>query len=199
MMKIDSGQGSKKIAGVLLAAGLSTRAGSKNKLLSLVGDRPMVTRVAEIALAGKLDPIIVVTGHDAKAVSAILTGLDIRICFNPDYRDGMAASIRIGIASLSNNIDGALIMLGDMPWLRDSTIMSLKNAFMPLTGAKILCPVCHGRLGNPALFSKHFFGALMNLSGDRGAKQLILREHASRIEVSVDDVGIFRDIDTLSK
>ena len=92
MMKIDSGQGSKKIAGVLLAAGLSTRAGSKNKLLSLVGDRPMVTRVAEIALAGKLDPIIVVTGHDAKAVSAILTGLDIRICFNPDYRDGMAAS-----------------------------------------------------------------------------------------------------------
>ncbi|MBI2977451.1 MAG: NTP transferase domain-containing protein, partial [Rhodospirillales bacterium] len=66
---------SKAIAGIVLAAGQSSRARPKNKLLHAVGGKPMVRRVTETALAAGLDPVVVVTGFEAEKIRAALAGL----------------------------------------------------------------------------------------------------------------------------
>ena len=85
------------IAAILLAAGLSTRANPRNKLLvTTPGDdaaQPMVRRSAEILLTSRVRSVIVVTGHEAADVEAALDGLDVTFVHNPDYADGMASSL----------------------------------------------------------------------------------------------------------
>ena len=106
---------SMRIAGLVLAGGRSSRMAPRNKLLETVGGEPMVRHVAATALAGGAQPVIVVTGHEAAAVAAALRGLAVTIVANPDYADGLSTSLRAGLRALPQGIDGALILLGDMP------------------------------------------------------------------------------------
>ena len=89
------------IAAIVLAAGRSSRMGSRNKLLELVNGKPMVARIAETALAsGAVCPIIVVTGFEADRVAAALHSLDVTIVNNPDFEHGLSTSIRAGLTAL---------------------------------------------------------------------------------------------------
>ena len=104
-----------RIAGLVLAAGRSSRMAPRNKLLETVGGEPMVRHVAAVAIASGTQPVIVVTGHEAAAVTGALRGLAVTIVANPDYADGLSTSLRAGLRALPQGIDGALILLGDMP------------------------------------------------------------------------------------
>ena len=103
-----------RIAGLVLAAGRSSRMAPLNKLLEPIGGEKMVRRAAATALAGGATPVIVVTGHEAASVAAALRGLDVTIVANPDYADGLSTSLCAGLRTLPQGIDGALILLGDM-------------------------------------------------------------------------------------
>ena len=85
------------IAAVVLAAGRSTRMGT-NKLIAAVGGKPMVRRVAETALESAASPVLVVTGHQEADVRIALTGLDVVFVHNPNYAQGLSASLKAGIA-----------------------------------------------------------------------------------------------------
>jgi molybdenum cofactor cytidylyltransferase len=182
-----------KIAGLVLAAGRSSRMAPRNKLLEPIGGEPMVRRAAATALAGGATPVIVVTGHEAGSVAAALRGLDVTIVANPDYADGLSTSLRAGLRALPGGIDGALILLGDMPEVETSVLIALVTAF---TGPASICvPVRQGLWGNPVLWGSAYFTEMMQLTGDSGAKPLMARLEAHLIEVEVATNGIFEDVD----
>ena len=149
-MSVASVRQSPHIAGIVLAAGLSSRIAPRNKLLEPVGREPMVRRVAAIALASGARPVIVVTGHDASRVTEALEGLDVVTIHNPSYARGLSASLRAGLGALPAGIDGTLICLGDMPWVEADVLKALMAAFAEAGRDAICIPVHQGRRGNPA-------------------------------------------------
>ena len=182
-----------RIAGIVLAAGRSSRMGPRNKLLEAIDGEAMVRRIAAIALGSGADPIVVVTGHEAAEITAALRGLDVTLIHNPDYADGLSSSLRAGLSALPSGIDGALILLGDMPEVQTSVLSDLMAAF---TGESAICvPVRHGRKGNPVLWGRSYFAEMRELTGDVGAKPLMSRYEAQLIEIEVATDSIFHDVD----
>lgn len=182
-----------RIAGLVLAAGRSSRMAPRNKLLEPIGGEKMVRRVAATAIASGAGPVIVVTGHEAASVAAALRGLDVTIVANPDYADGLSTSLRAGLCALPPGIDGALILLGDMPEVEVPVLAALMASF---TDESAICvPVRHGRRGNPVLWGRSYFAEMMRLTGDTGAKPLMARHEAQLIEVEVATDSIFEDVD----
>jgi len=167
--------------------------GPRNKLLEPICGEPMVRRVAAIALGSGAEPIVVVTGYEASEVGAALRGLSATLILNPDYAGGLSTSLRAGLSALPSGIDGALILLGDMPKIEASVVSALMASF---TGMSAICvPVRHGRKGNPVLWGSRYFSEMMALTGDSGAKPLMARHEAQLIEVEVATDSIFHDVD----
>ena len=185
-----------RIGALLLAAGQSRRMGPANKLLAEVGGKAMVARVAENLLASGARPVLAVTGHQHAAVEAALAGLEIRPVHNPDYAQGLSTSLNRGLAALPEDLDGAVVALGDMPRVTPQVIMKLIAAFDPLEGRAICIPTWRGKRGNPVLLARRFFAELQTLSGDVGAKALIAGYPEAVAEVPVDDEGVLLDADT---
>ena len=187
-----------RIAGLILAAGRSTRMGALNKLTEEIAGKPMVRHVADAAAAAGLAGLYVVTGNAPGAVRAALEGIAFEEIPNPDFRNGLATSLAAGVRRLmqEDDLDGAIILLGDMPLVTAGLIQRLIAAFAPSEGHAICVPVLDGKRGNPILWSARFFPDMAGIQGDTGAKHL-LGENAEWIaEVPVDDPAIFRDIDT---
>ncbi len=185
------------IAAIILAAGLSKRAGLTNKLLFDIEGRPMIAKVVAQVIQVGLEPVLVVTGHELKAVTEAIGDFDLQYIHNFDYQVGMASSIRRGIRALEENIEGAMICLGDMPWVQTLTLERIVEAFYPEMGREICRPVCRGMLGNPVLFARRHFEGLMRLKGDSGGKSVIEQNPSVVFNVDVDDVGVLRDLDRL--
>jgi molybdenum cofactor cytidylyltransferase len=188
--------GNRHVAAIILAAGRSTRMGGPNKLLAELGGKPLVRTVTEQALASKAKGVIVVTGHQAELVEKALAGLDVKLVRNPDFAEGLASSVKAGIAAVPDDADGAVICLGDMPMISAPLIDHLIEAFAPDRGNLIAVPVSDGRRGNPVLWSRRFFNELMTLDGDIGARHLIAKHSEAVAEVPVEGFGAFLDIDT---
>lgn len=192
----DGGPRMPRIAAVLLAAGQSRRMAGTNKLTAQVAGKPLIRHVAEAALQSTACETVVVLGNAADAVREALSGLPLRFVENPDYRQGMATSIRTGIAALGEDIDGALICLGDMPGLKPAHLDRLVSAFNPVEGRAICIPTLDGKHGNPVLWGKMFFSELKKLEGDRGGKPLLASHAELVVEVSMTDDGVLLDLDT---
>src|SRR5712671_4628074 len=189
-------EGNRNVAAIVLAAGRSTRMGGPNKLLAELDGKKLVRIVAEQALASKASEVIVVTGHQAELIEQALAGLKVKFVRNPDFAGGLASSVKAGIATVSENADGALICLGDMPLISAQLIDRLIATFEPDRGQLIAVPVSDGRRGNPVLWSRRFFKELMTLDGDVGARHLIAKHTEAVAEVPVEGDGAFLDIDT---
>jgi molybdenum cofactor cytidylyltransferase len=184
------------IAGLVLAAGESRRMGTLNKLLIEIDGVPMVRGVVETLRRSKVDPIVVVTGHQHDKIEAALQGLPVTVVHNPDYAQGLSTSLRAGIAALGGDIDGALVCLGDMPRVSATEIDRLIGAFNPVEGRGIVVPTLNGKRGNPVLWSKQFFAEMREVAGDVGARHLIggYPEMVAEVEMAGD--GVLTDIDT---
>jgi molybdenum cofactor cytidylyltransferase len=188
--------GNRNVAAIILAAGRSTRMGGPNKLLADLGGKPLVRTVTEQALASKAQSVIVVTGHQAEQVEKALHGLKVKFVRNPDFAEGLASSVKAGVAAVADSADGAVICLGDMPLISSNLIDRLIEAFAPDRGHLIAVPVSDNKRGNPVLWSRRFFNELMTLNGDIGARHLIARHSEAVAEVPVEGFGAFLDIDT---
>jgi len=182
------------IAAVVLAAGRSTRMGA-NKLIADVGGKPMVRRVAEAALESAASPVLVVTGHQQADVRVALTGLDVVFVHNPNYARGLSTSLRAGIAAAPAGVAGALVLLGDMPQIAPGHLNQLIAAFRDRVGF-IIVPVHAGKRGNPVLWTRAFFPAMLALDGDAGAKRLLAANASCVGEVDLGTDAIFLDVDT---
>lgn len=189
-----------RVAAVVLAAGRSSRMGGLNKLLQEVAGKPMVAHAVDAALACRADPVIVVTGHEADRVTAALGDRPVRLVHNAAYGEGIAASIRRGIAEVPDVCDGALIFLGDMPGITAAHVDRLLDAFRPTQGQAIVLPAIDGRRGNPVLWARRYFRDLLDLTGDTGGRQLLERFACELCLVSMEDMNggtaVLQDVDT---
>jgi molybdenum cofactor cytidylyltransferase len=184
-----------RIACIVLAAGLSRRWGPDNKLMAAVGGAPMIARTVAMVLESSARPVIAVLGHEADSVRAAIGAPGVEYCVASDFATGMAASLKAGISALPPDCDGALICLGDMPWVRPATLDGLAGAFDPAGDTLALVPTYAGAWGNPVLLGKSLFPAIGKLSGDRGARALLSAIPHNVAEIAVDDPGVLRDAD----
>lgn len=179
------------VAGILLAAGTSSRFGSGNKLLATVDGTPVVRRAAETLVAAPVDPVVVVVGYEAERVRTALAGLPVTSVENPDFRDGQATSVSVGVDAIADRAAAAVFALGDMPFVAPDTVRALVAAYADGAG-DALAAACEGQRGNPVLFDARYFGDLQDLSGDVGGRQ-ILQQEGTLVETG--DPGVRRDID----
>lgn len=180
---------------ILLAAGASTRMGRPKQLLELAG-RPLLVRVVEAALAGPVWPVVVVLGAHAEAIRPALARLPVLVAENPAWAEGMASSIRAGLATLrqfSRSLDGTVIAPCDQPAFSAETLHRLIAA-QQATGAGIVAARYAGRPGAPALFLRTHFPALAALTGEAGARGLLHGEAGP--VATVDFPELAHDLDT---
>jgi molybdenum cofactor cytidylyltransferase len=186
----------RKVAAVVLAAGRSTRMGAVNKMLAEIGGKPLVRIAAEQALASQAKPVIVVTGHERERVEQALAGLPLSFVHNPDYAEGLGTSLKAGIGAVPHESDGAIVCLGDMPQVDAGLIDKLLAAFDPARGALVVVPSINGRRGNPVVWARRFFGELMAVTGDVGARYLIGQYAEAVVEVPLAGEAALTDVDT---
>ena len=185
-----------QIAGLVLAAGRSTRMGGPNKLLEEINGKPLVRHVVDHLIASRARPLIVVTGHQKERVERALAGLPVTYVHNPSFADGLSTSLKTGIAAVPAEADGAVVCLGDMPQVSAALIDRLIAAFDPERGALVAIPTIAGKRGNPVLWSRRFFPDLLSVEGDVGARHLIGGYGEAVAEVPVDDAAAMTDVDT---
>lgn len=186
-----------RIAGIVLAAGLSSRFGDPNKLCALIGDVPVIRRVVVTALEAGLADLIVVTGNDRDQIAHALDGLAVRLVHNDDWQNGMGTSIAAGTASLDADVDGAFIIPGDMPFLKPAMFETLTRVFQQNQFQAIVFPATiSGEQRNPVLWPRPYFSKLCELSGHEGAKQILSRAANRSVPVAFGDEIVFADVDT---
>lgn len=183
----------RKIAGVLLAAGMSSRMGQNKLFLSLEG-RTVLERAVATAIEAGLDPLVVVVGHEADRVRAALAGSPVVLVFNPDHARGQNTSIAAGAAALPPDVDAAVVMLADMPRVDAAMIRGLVAAFRERRP-----PLVASRYGDvvapPILYGAPLFAELRGLAGERCGKAIVRRHGEEAIELDWP-VDRLTDLDT---
>lgn len=182
------------VAGLVLAAGQSKRMGT-NKLLSDVGGQPMIRRTAA-AIRQATDRTIVVTGRDAADIHLAIEGIPVTFVHNPAFAEGLSSSLRAGLSALPPDTDAVVVALGDMPLVTPGTVRKLIAAFNPAEHRSVCVPVFARQRGNPVLWGRQHFGALMSLTGDRGARALLDQLGDELVEVASGDESVLLDADT---
>lgn len=187
-------KGSAKITGIILAAGTSSRMGRTKQRLPFRG-KTMLECVVDSALASVLHRIVVVLGHKSEVLEPLLAKRKVTIIHNPHYEKGQSSSIKIGLQTLTEEVDAALFLLGDQPLVTPEIINLIIAAYEASPGPIVL-PVFKEKRGNPVLFSRETFPRLAALKEDCGARPLF-EEYAERLlKVPVSDPAIHFDIDT---
>jgi molybdenum cofactor cytidylyltransferase len=184
------------VAAVLLAAGGSRRLGRPKQLVKLAG-KSLVRRAAEAALAAGCAPLFVVLGACADEVAAELAGLDARTVANAGHAEGIASSIRAGIAaagSATPACDGALLLVVDQPRVDAILLARVLEAFRQGGARDPVACTYAGSVGVPALFPRSLFPELAALRGDRGARSVLEARRDAVREVPFAEGGV--DIDT---
>ena len=182
--------------GLLLAAGSSKRMGKKNKLLTEIDGNKMIVHVAEQIKQSKVDEITVVTGHEADQIKLALNHVITKFVYNPNFTKGLTTSLKTGLKHISDDIDGVIIFLGDMPLIKAHHINQIIEAFNPTEGRSICVPI-HGRKrGNPVLWGKQYLREILSIKGDIGARQLFEKYSDQISEIIIDTDVVLFDVDT---
>ena len=181
------------LSGIVLAAGRSSRMEGTNKLLLPWQEQCVLQVVVERICAVGLGEVVVVTGHQRAEVEEALSRYPVRLVHNPDFAEGMAASIRVGVEAAVGE-QGYLFALGDMPRIAGTTMLKVAEALK--SRETIAVPVCAGRRGHPVAIGSVHRDALLALTGDRGARPVLANNASNIVEVPVEDEGIFVDVDT---
>jgi molybdenum cofactor cytidylyltransferase len=160
------------IAGLLLASGASRRFGA-NKLVAPLDGRPMVRWSAE-ALASAVDAAYVVVPSQDREIRAALRGLRLHWVENADATEGMASSIRAGVATLPAEAEAVVITLGDQPLIHGDLIRDVVATWRAAPpGIRAVAAQYEDGRGHPVLFGAALFADLKALEGDRGARELL--------------------------
>jgi len=185
------------VTGILLAAGSARRFGAAKLLQPLPDGVPVAAAAAQSLIEALPNTVAVVKAGD-HALIELFTELGLQVVENPQAAEGMGSSLAAGVnatitATTASRTDGWLIMLADMPWIQPATIAVLADRLKK--GASMVAPVYAGQRGHPVGFCSHWLQPLRDLSGDKGARDLI-RDHPDALELfATEDAGVVKDID----
>jgi molybdenum cofactor cytidylyltransferase len=182
----------KDIVGLLLAAGSAKRFGSNKLLHELPHGVPMAVQAARHLKSETASVIAVVRpGQDDLFKGLRSEGCDVVVCDNAD--EGMGASLACA-ARAAGQAAGYLVALGDMPFIRRSSIAAVREALQ--AGAPLAAPYWRGRRGHPVGISGAFYPQLLESKGDEGAKKVLAANEGKLVKIPLGDPGVIRDIDT---
>jgi molybdenum cofactor cytidylyltransferase len=165
------------IAGIVLAAGQSSRLGRPKQLLPLAGE-PLIRHTLRRVLASSLDEVILVVGPESDAVCAAVADFPVRVVDNPAAARGQSTSVLAGLSAVAPNTEAAIFLLGDQPSIVPEVIDALIAAWRE-TRAPVVAPRYRDGLGNPVLFDRRVFPEFSSLQGDAGAKPIVLTHQAA--------------------
>ena len=167
-----------------------------NKLLLPINEIPMISHVCNTVLTAGLDPVVVVTGFESDLVTqAIPTAIN-DIIYNSHWQSGMASSIYEGLSALPQNVDGNMIVLGDMPMISKDTLTLLIDEFIMHNGQHIIYPIYEERQANPVIFPKKYFQEILSSTGDRGCKKVLKQYPDDAVGVSIGLPEVVFDCDS---
>lgn len=185
-----------RVAAIVLAAGTSSRMAGSNKLALPWGRHTILQQVVDTACRSRAAEVVVVLGHQAAELKAGLRSYPVRLVFNPRFQEGQSTSLRAGLEVVGPETDAVVFLLGDQPLVTSQVIDALIDAYA-LFGSPVVVPTFQGQRGNPALFSRHLFPELMQISGDRGGRPVLEHHRRELLEVPVACRGILADVDDL--
>jgi CTP:molybdopterin cytidylyltransferase MocA len=179
-----------KAVAAVLAAGAGTRFGETKQLAPLDG-QPLVTHAVVAALEAGLGPVLVVVGHDARAVAQVLPD-SVTVVPNPWYSEGQATSLHVAVeAAMGTDAQVLVVLLGDEPGVEPQTVRDVVGTCAD--GAEIARAVYTDRPGHPVAFARSVWPRLLRTDGDTGARPVL-------DELDVTTVAVRRpaprDVDT---
>jgi molybdenum cofactor cytidylyltransferase len=144
-------------------------------------------------LKSEIQDVVAVVRPDCEELEKSLAaeGCTVVVCENA--AEGMGASLACA-AKAAGEARGYLVALGDMPFIRRSSIAAVRDAIA--AGAPLAAPYFRTRRGHPVGISGRFFKDLLACAGDEGAKKLLFAHEKDLVKVPVGDPGVIRDIDT---
>ena len=186
-----------KLAGIVLAAGLSSRMrGAFKPLLELDGT-PVIRRAVESLLSEpRIHPVLVVTGYRSEDVCEALADSNLNLVYNPAHEHGeMLSSIQAGIRALPQDVGGFVLALGDQPGVSQDTIRLLVETWERAPDS-ITIPEHEGNRGHPIIIPARCIPEILALGPAQTLKDVTHRPGQEVVQIPVDDPAIRMDIDT---
>jgi molybdenum cofactor cytidylyltransferase len=185
-------------AGIILAAGESTRFGQPKQLAKLK-DKYLLEWILDAALESQLKLTILVLGFRHQTILQAVEGKiqhpRLEVVVNKRYQEGQSLSLLAGLCQCRHKFPSTMFLLGDQPMVDRETINALLDNFW--SSPKDICvPVYRGRRGNPVIFSNRFYHQIMALKGDVGARKIIQSNPDHVLQVQIDNPQMHFDIDT---
>jgi molybdenum cofactor cytidylyltransferase len=182
-----------RTAAIVLAAGASRRMG-RNKMLVELDGQSLVRRAVRRVFEAKLDPIVVVVGHEEERVRTELTGFPCRFVTNTDYTGPTSTSLHLGLNATPTDVDSAIVILGDMPFVTSEMLRQMVAAAQS-TSAPLVVSRYGDVLAPPLLFRRVLFPELLAWHGEGCGKQVVLRHQEAAVMLDWPAEAL-RDIDT---
>jgi molybdenum cofactor cytidylyltransferase len=183
------------IGAIVLAAGQSRRMG-RPKMVLPWGSTTVIGRVVGVLAQAGIEPVIVITGGSRELVEAALLGLPARPVFNPRFEsDEMTWSLQTGLAAMPEDVEAALVVLGDQPQIEPRIVAAVVAAYRK-AGPILVVPSYEMRRGHPWLVSRALWPAILALQPPQTLRDLL---HASAEQIHylvVDTPSVLRDLDT---
>lgn len=181
-----------RVAGLLLAAGASTRMGQNKLFLELEGET-LLRRVAKCAITADLDPVIVVLGYEAGKAQRELADLSVQTIVNEDYEKGVNSSVRLGIAAIPANVGAAVVMLADMPLVTTQMLAKLLTRYRETVAPLVIS--LYGEVNAPPmLYDRSLFMEIQTMEGEGCGRQVVKR-HREEAEVVDCPAYALTDVD----
>lgn len=188
---------------ILLAAGLSKRMGTANKLRLPLGEMTILQATLHNIIEAKLGEILVIVGHEKDLIESDLEPFKdkIKIVYNPYFESGMTSSIQAGVANSNENTGGYMICLSDMPLLQSIDYQRISGFYLSFTEKKdshypIVQPVFKEQRGNPVIFHPIYKKELLDLKNTEGGKPVVQAHKEKMYFVDMPNEAILRDADT---
>ena len=192
-----SASGAAACAGVLLAAGESSRMGRPKQTLDWLGEPLVVYQTRQLLEAG-VGQAVVVLGHKAATVRPLVeAGEDPRVTVvvNPDYLEGKTTSIKLGLRSVGPGAGAILLLAADQP--RPAALLRRLAEAHAVREAIISIPAHRGKHGHPPIFDASLLPELLRITEKgRGVREVIQRHSGAIHEVAVDDPLVLTNLNT---
>ncbi|HVR08785.1 MAG TPA: nucleotidyltransferase family protein [Thermoanaerobaculia bacterium] len=180
------------VAGILLAAGTSSRMGC-NKLLFELGGESVLRGAVRRAMAAGLSPLLVVLGHQAERTRQELDGLACQVVINPEYDQGITSSLKAGVSALPPGVPAAMVLLADMPLVSVEMIAGLVARYRA-TRAPLVISDYAGVNAPPMLYDRRLFDELRAMTGGGCGRQVVKR-HRTEAEMLSWPAATLADLD----
>lgn len=181
------------IAGIILAAGASSRMGTPKALLDYRGET-FVRRLVRV-LGTACEPVIVVLGYHADVLRPLVPA-DANIVVNPDPSRGQLSSLQTALAALPADVEGFAFIPVDSPAVAEDTVTQLARTFEKRDPSTLfVIPRLSGKRGHPVLATRSIAEEVLALPATAEARDVV-HAHIDRTQyVDVEDPGIFTDVD----